>query len=324
MKKTRTMKLLLAALASLALAAHAEDWPARPLKAIVPFPAGGGVDFVTRTVAQRLSEALKQPVVVENKSGASGAIGADTVAKSAPDGYTFLVASPAEVLVSPIAGVKVPYDPVNDLVPVTLIGETPLVIFVNPAVPAKTLGELIAMSKKDPGKLSYASPGNGSSMHFAGEALNGIAKLDLTHVPYRGAAPAVTDVLGGQVPVGIVGMPPTVTHAKNGKLRILAVTSAHRSEAMPDVPAVAELPGFAGYRFTNWMGVYVPAKTPKPVVERLAAEIAKIVREPDIRARLLSGGVEPIGDTPAEFRTFLDSERTVYTKIAKDRGIKGE
>jgi tripartite-type tricarboxylate transporter receptor subunit TctC len=315
------MRLGLALLASLALVAHAEDWPSKPLKAIVPYPAGGGVDFVTRTVAQRLSEALKQPVIVENKTGAAGAIGADTVAKSAPDGYTFVVASPAEVLVSPIAGQKMPYDPVNDLVPVTLIGETPLVIFVNPSVPVKTLPELIAMAKKDPKSLAYATPGNGSSMHFAGEALNGIARIDLQHVPYRGAAPAVTDVLGGQVPVGIVGMPPTVTHAKSGKLRIVAVTSERRSEAMPDVPTVAETPGFQGYRFTNWMGVYVPAKTPQAVIDKLAAEIDKIVREPEIREKLLAGGVEPIGNTPAQFRAFLDSERAAYTKVANDRHI---
>jgi tripartite-type tricarboxylate transporter receptor subunit TctC len=316
--------MLIAALATLAFAAHAEDWPAKPLRAIVPYPAGGGVDFVTRTVAQRLSEALKQPVVVENRTGAAGAIGADTVAKSPPDGYTFLVASPAEVLVSPIAGQKMTYDPATDLLPVTLVGETPLVIFVNPSVSAKTLPELIALAKKDRGSLSYATPGNGSSMHFAGEALNGIAGVDLQHVPYRGAAPAVTDVLGGQVPMGIVGMPPTVTHAKTGKLRILAVTSARRSEAMPDVPTVSELPGFSGYRFTNWMGVYVPAKTPPEVVERLATEIAKIVREPDIRAKLLAGGVEPIGDTPAEFRGFLDSERAAYTKVGRERHIRVE
>lgn len=316
------MRLVLALLVSLALAAHAEDRPSRPLRAVVPYPAGGGVDFVARTVGQRLSEVLKQMVVVDNKTGAAGAIGADAVAKSAPDGYTFVVASPAEVLVSPIAGQKMPYDPATDLVPVTLIGETPLVIFVNPSVRAKTLPDLIALAKKDPGSLAYATPGNGSSMHFAGEALNGIARVNLQHIPYRGAAPAVTDVLGGQVPVGIVGMPPTVGHAKSGKLRILAVTSARRSEAMPDVPTVAETPGFKSYRFTNWMGVYVPAKTPQAVIDRLAAEIAKIVREPDMRAKLLAGGVEPIGNTPAEFRTFLESERAAYTKVAQERHVR--
>lgn len=324
MKKVPVLKCFLAVLASLAFAAHADDWPTKPLRAIVAYPAGGGVDFVTRVVTQRLSEVLKQPVLVENRTGAAGAIGADAVAKAVPDGTTFLVASPAEVLVSPIAGQKMPYDPVKDLVPVTLVGETPLVIFVHPSVTAKTLPELIALAKKQPGSLSYATPGSGSTMNFAGEAINGIAHVDLQHVPYRGAAPAVNDVLGGQVPVGIVGMPPTVGHAKAGRLRILAVTSARRSEAMPDVPAVAELPDFKGFRFTNWMGIYVPASTPQPVIDRLAAEIDKIVREPAVREKLLAGGVEPIGDTPAEFRAFLDSERAAYTKVARERNIRAE
>jgi tripartite-type tricarboxylate transporter receptor subunit TctC len=311
--------------ASLAIGAQAQEpWPSKPLRAIVPYPAGGGVDFVTRTVGQRLSEVLKQPVIIENRTGASGTIGADVVAKAPPDGYTFVVASPAEVLVAPIAGQKTPYDPETDLVPVTLIGETPLVWMAHPDTPAKTMGDLIALARKQPKSISYATPGNGSSMHFAGEALNGIAGIELQHVPYRGAAPAVTDVLGGQVPVGIVGMPPTVTHAKSGKLRILAVTSAKRSDTMPDVPAMSELPGFSGYRFTNWMGLYMPAKTPQAVVERVAAEVGKIVREPKIREKLLSGGVEPIGNTPAEFRAFLDSERASYTKVAKERKVKAE
>jgi len=324
MKGIATMKCVLVALAFLAFPAHAQDWPAKPLRAIVPYPAGGGVDFVTRVITQRLSDVLKQPVLVENRTGAAGAIGADAVAKAPPDGTTFLVASPAEVLVSPIAGQTMPYDPVKDLVPVTLVGETPLVIFVHPSVQATTLPELIALAKKQPGSLSYATPGSGSTMNFAGEALNGIAHVDLQHVPYRGAAPAVNDVLGGQVPVGIVGMPPTVGHAKAGRLRILAVTSARRSEAMPDVPTVAEIPEFKGFRFTNWMGIYVPASTPQAVIDRLAAEIDKIVREPAVRERLLAGGVEPIGDTPAEFRAFLDSERAAYTKIARERNIRAQ
>ncbi|HQZ46197.1 MAG TPA: tripartite tricarboxylate transporter substrate binding protein [Usitatibacteraceae bacterium] len=315
-------RIVFALAASLALAAQAQDWPSKSLRAIVPFPAGGGVDFVTRTVAQRLSEVLKQSVIVENRTGASGTIGADTLAKSAPDGYTFMVASPAEVLVAPIAGQKTPYDPERDLLPVTLIGETPLVLMANPSVQAKSLPELIDLAKSKPGTLSYATPGNGSAQHFAGEALSGIAGVELQHVPYRGAAPAVRDVIGGQVPLGISGMPPTVQHAKSGKLRIIAVTSAGRSGAMPDVAAVAETRGFSGYRFTNWMGLYVPAGTPAAVVERLATEVGKIVREPEIRAKLLAGGVDPIGNTPAEFRAFLESERAAYTKVAKERNVK--
>jgi tripartite-type tricarboxylate transporter receptor subunit TctC len=300
----------------------AQDWPNKPIRVVVPYPPGGGVDFVSRTVSQRLGEVLKATMVVDNRTGASGTIGADAAAKSAPDGYTILIASPAEVLVGPISGQKVAYSPEYDLVPVTLIGETPLVIAAHPSLAAKTIQEFIALAKKSPGKFSYGSPGGGSTMHYAGESMNALAGIDILHVPYRGAAPVVTDLLGGQVPIGIVGMPPVVPHAKSGKLRVLAVTSAKRSAAMPEVPAMAELPGFDGYRFTNWMGVYVPAKAPQAVIDMLAAAISKIVREPTVREKLLSQGVEPVGSSPAEFGAFLAAERQSYTKIAKERGIR--
>jgi tripartite-type tricarboxylate transporter receptor subunit TctC len=310
--------------AGMAVASHAgaQSWPEKPIRVVVPYPPGGGVDFVSRAVAQRLGEVLKTTMVIDNRGGASGTIGADIVAKSAPDGYTFLVASPAEVVVGPIVGQKVNYDPARDLVPVTLIGETPLVIAAHPSMPAKSLQEFIALAKAAPAKYSYGTPGTGSSMQFAGESLNALAGISVVHVPYRGAAPVVTDLLGGPVPVGLVGMPPTVPHAKSGKLRILAVTSEKRSSAMPDVPAVAELPGMKGYRFTNWMGVYVPAKSPQPVIDRLAAEVGKIVREPAMREKLLSQGVEPVGDTSAEFAGFLKAEFETYSRIAKERNIR--
>ena len=318
------LKALFASLAACVLAgsALAQSWPDKPIRIVVPYPPGGGVDFVSRAVAQRLGETLKATIVIENRSGASGTIGADIVAKSAPDGYTVLVASPAEVLIGPIIGQKVAYDPARDLAPVTLIGDTPLVIAAHPSLPATTLAEFIALAKASPGKYAYGTPGTGSSMQFAGESLNALAGITLLHVPYRGAAPAITDLLGGQVSLGIVGMPPIVAHAKSGKLKILAVTSAKRSSAMPDVPAVAELPGMKGYRFTNWMGVYVAAKTPQPLIERLAAEIGKVVREPALREKLLSQGVEPVGDSPAEFAAFLRSEFETYSRIARDRNIK--
>ena len=320
--KTLGTCVSIAAAFAIASPAQAQAWPEKQIRVVVPYPPGGGVDFVSRAVAQRLGEVLKTTLVIDNRGGASGTIGADIVAKSAPDGYTFLIASPAEVVVGPIVGQKVNYDPARDLVPVTLIGETPLVIAAHPSLPAKTLQEFIALAKAAPGKYSYGTPGTGSSMQFAGESLNALAGISVVHVPYRGAAPVVTDLLGGQVPIGIVGMPPTVPHAKSGKLRILAVTSEKRSSAMPDVPAVAELPGMKGYRFTNWMGVYVPAKTPQPVIDRLAAEIAKVVREPAMREKLLSQGVEPVGDTTAEFAAFLKAEFDTYSKIAKDRNIR--
>jgi tripartite-type tricarboxylate transporter receptor subunit TctC len=319
------MRFLIGALAAaLSINVHAQAWPTKALRAVCPYPPGGGVDFVTRTLSQRLIEVLKQPVIVENRTGASGTVGADAVAKAQPDGYTFLVASPAEVLVGPISGQKTAYDPERDLAPVTLIGETPLVIAVHPSTSANSIADLIALAKKEPGKLAYGSPGGGSSMHYAGESLNAIAGIALQHIPYRGAAPAVTDLLGGQIPIGIVGMPPTVQHAKSGKLRILAVTSEKRSAAMPEVPAMAELPGFKHYRFTNWMAVYVPVKTSSFVIERLSSEVSKIVREPDVRTKLLGAGIEPIGNTPAEFAAFLEEERRAYSRIAKERGIRAD
>lgn len=304
--------------------AFSAAWPDKPIKIIVPYPPGGGVDAVARTYAQRLSEILNTNVIVENKAGASGAIGADFVAKSTPDGYTFLIASPAEVVVGPSAGQKVPYDPKNDLIPISLIGETPLVIAAHPSVPAKNISEFIVLAKANPGKYSYGTPGTGSSMQFAGESLNAIAGLDVLHVPYKGAAPALADALGGQIPIAIVGMPPTIAHAKTGKITILAVTSEKRSSAMPEVMAVAELPGMKTYRFTNWMGLFAPSKTPSDILSKLSIATTKIVREQSIRDKLLSLGVEPIGNSPKEFSDFLKQEYTTYSKIAVERNIKSE
>ncbi len=316
--------ILVLAMLAASSGALAQAWPAKPVHIIVGYPPGGGHDFVARVVAQRLGENLKQSFVVENRTGASGAIGTDYVAKSLPEGHVFLVASPAEVLVGPLAGQKTPYDAERDLAPVGLIGETPLAIAIHPAVPAKNIQELLALAKRSPGKLSYGMPGSGSSMQFAGESLKAIAGVFIVHIPYRGAAPAVADVLGGQVQIAIVGMPPVVGHHKSGKLRIVAVTSEKRSAATPDIPAMAELPGFAGYHFTNWQGVYAAAKTPKAVIDRMAAEIASVVREPAMRERLLAAGVDPLGLGPAEFTAFLARERNTYGRIAKARNIRAD
>ena len=319
---TLKLTLVFAIFLTIASTAFSAAWPDRPIKIIVPYPPGGGVDAVARTYAQRLGELLNANVVVENKAGASGAIGADYVAKSAPDGYTFLIASPAEVVVGPSSGQKVPYDPKIDLAPISLIGETPLVIVAHPSIPAKNISEFIALAKANPGKYSYGTPGNGSSMQFAGESLNALAGIDVLHIPYKGAAPALADALGGQIPIAIVGMPPTIAHAKTGKITILAVTSEKRSSAMPDVMAVAELPGIRTYRFTNWMGLFAPSKTPQDILSKLAMTTAKIVREPSIREKLLSLGVEPIGNSPKEFSDFLKQEYSTYSKIAIERNIK--
>jgi tripartite-type tricarboxylate transporter receptor subunit TctC len=317
------MKKMLAVLLLLAAAsANAQDWPARPVKVIVPYPAGGGHDFASRVVAQWLADNLKQPFVVENRSGASGTIGTDYVAKSPPDGYTFVVSSPAEIMVGQAAGMKVPYDWQKDLAPVTVIGETPLAIVLHPSVPVKSMKELIDYAKKNPGKLSYGTPGLGSTMQFAGESLKALGGIFIVHIPYRGAAPAVQDLLGGQTEMGIAGLPPVVGHHNAGRLRIVGVTSAKRSGALPDVPAVAELPGFAGYNFTNWTGVFVAAKTPPEIIEKLAGGIGKAVRDPAVREKLIKAGVDPLGMPTAEFVKFLAREDQTYSKIAKERGIK--
>jgi tripartite-type tricarboxylate transporter receptor subunit TctC len=317
-------KLLLTLLWLAALPALAQDWPSKPVRVIVPYPPGGGHDFVSRVIAQQLGEQLKQSFIVENRSGASGTIGTDFVAKSAPDGYTFVVASPAEIVVGPFAGLKTPYDWKKDLAPVTVIGETPLAIAVHPSVPVKSMKELLDYAKANPGKLSYGTPGSGSSHHFAGESLKALGGVFIVHIPYRGAAPAVQDLLGGQVQMGIAGLPPVVGPHNTGRLRIVGVTSRKRSSALPDVSAVAELPGFDGYNFTNWQGVFVAARTPPAVIERLASEIGKAVRDPAVKDKLLKAGVDPLGLPTAQFAEFLKAEEATYSKIAKARAIKAD
>jgi tripartite-type tricarboxylate transporter receptor subunit TctC len=318
------MRKLLASLAILlaAASAQAQDWPSKPVKVVVPYPAGGGHDFASRVVAQWLADNLKQPFVVENRTGASGTIGTDFVAKSAPDGYTFVVASPAEIVVGPTAGLKVPYDWQKDLAPVTVIGETPLAVVMHPSVPVKSMKELLEFAKKNPGRLSYGTPGLGSTMHFAGESMKALGSIFIVHIPYRGAAPAVQDLLGGQIEMGIAGLPPVVGPHNTGRLRIVGVTSAKRSAALPDIPAVAELPGFAGYNFTNWTGVFVAAKTPPETIQKLASAIASAVKDPAVREKLVKAGVDPLGIPTPEFAKFLQREHETYSKIAKARGIR--
>jgi tripartite-type tricarboxylate transporter receptor subunit TctC len=316
------MRPFLALLLFLSCSALAQDWPAKPVRVIVGYPPGGGHDFTARVIAQRLAEVLKQPFVVENRAGASGTIATEGIAKGPADGYSFIVASPAETVVGAQAGLKMNYDWEKDLAPVTVIGETPLAIVVHPSVPARDIRELLDYARRNPGKLSYGTPGSGSPMHFAGESMKALGNLFIVHIPYRGAAPAVSDLQGGQVPMGIVGMPPVVGPHKAGRLRIVAVTSEKRSPATPDIPAMAELPGFAGYHFTNWTGVFMAAKTPPATIERLAVEIGKAVKEPAIRDKLLGAGVDPLGLSTADSVKLLAREKATYSRIAKVRNIK--
>jgi tripartite-type tricarboxylate transporter receptor subunit TctC len=301
-------------------AAASTSWPKQTVRLIVPYPAGGGTDFTTRLIASELTKLLGQDFIVENKTGAAGTIGAQAVARAAPDGYTMLVASPAEVLVGQIAGQRTSYDPEKDLTPVTLLGETPLVIVANPSLGIKTMKDLIALSKKEP--LSYGTPGVGSTMNFAGESLNLKAKTRIMHVAYRGAAPAITDTLGNQIPLSIVGMPPVVVLHQGGKLRIIAVTSDKRSEALPDVPAVSEMEGFHDYRFTNWFGVFAPAGIDPQIALSMSKAVAKVVNMPEIKKQLKEKGVEPVGNSPQAYAQFLKDEKARYLAVQKHANIQ--
>jgi tripartite-type tricarboxylate transporter receptor subunit TctC len=301
--------------------AWAQPYPAKPIRLVVPFPAGGGVDTVARIAAQRLGALLSTTVTVENRAGASGTIGADAVAKSPPDGLTLLVASPAEVVIIPTTGGVVPYKVKSDLAPIAVLGETPLLIAAHPSLNATNLGRVFTRAKAQPGKVSYSTPGKGSAMHFAGASLELLVGIDLLHVSYRGAAPAVTDALGGQVDLTIAGMPPVLPHVKSGKLAALAVTSDKRSSALPDVPTVAETINSPGFRFTNWMAVYAPAATPADIITKLSQTFAAIVAEADTKQKMLAAGVEPMGLTGDAMRGFLASEERRYSRISKDRGI---
>jgi tripartite-type tricarboxylate transporter receptor subunit TctC len=298
-----------------AATARAEDYPSRPVRVVVPYPAGGGTDFITRVVGEKLAVALGQQIVIDNRSGASGMIGADLVAKSAPDGYTLLMANPAEIAFNPILYPKMSYDPAADFAPVTLVGWTPLILAAHPSVPAATVTELIAVAKAKPGTLGYASAGSGGAQHLAGEYFKTLAGVELIHVPYRGAAPAVNDVVAGQVALIFMGMPAVMPHVRAGKLRGLAVTSPKRSSATPELPTLAEVPGLAEFDITNWFGLMAPARTPAPIIERLQREVAAIVSRPDVRKRLVDEGIEPVGNDPAAFDAFIRAESARYARI---------
>ncbi len=299
----------------------AQSYPSKPIRIIVPYSAGGGTDIVARAVAQKMSENWGQSVVVDNRVGASGMIGADAVAKAPADGYTLLMASPAEIAVNHHLYAKVPYDPERDFAPVTLVAVTPLVVAVYPGLPAKTIQELVALAKSRPGTLGYATPGTGSTQHLSGEMLMSAAGIRLVHIPYKGAGQSIPDVIGGQVPLGIYGLLTIHQQAKAGKLKVLAVTTPKRSSAEPDWPTLAES-GFPGFDTSLWFGLLAPAATSKDIVARLHLEVARILKLPDVVERIASQGGDVVGNTPAEFTAFIASESAKYAKIIKQANVK--
>lgn len=300
----------------------ADTYPSKPIKWVVPFPPGGAMDSMARTLGEKLSVNMKQPVIVENRPGAGGAIGSNIVAKAAPDGHTMMIVSIGHA-VNPSIYPKLQYDAAKDFKPVSLVAIVPNLLVAHPSVKANNIKELIALAKAQPGKLTYASAGNGTTVHLSAELFNSMAGVDIMHVPYKGSAPAVTDLIGGQVNIMFDSLSSAKPYVQSGKLKALAVTTAKRSSAFPNVPTIAES-GIPGYELSGWYAVFVPAETPKPIVDRLNAELLRALKQPDVRARFALIGAEPAGSSPEELANTLKTETARWSKIVQERNIKAD
>lgn len=304
-------------------AALAQPYPAKPIRMIVGFPPGGGTDVVARVIGQKLGEWYGQTVVVENRAGATGTIGADVLAKSPPDGYSLMMGHANSHAIAPNLMSKLPYDPIKDFAPVAYVGYVPNVLSLHPSVPAKNMKELVALLKANPGKFTYASSGNGSSQHLSGEMFKLLTGTNALHVPYKGSGDAIKDLLAGTVSFNFDTMPPVLEHIKAGKLRGLGISTPRRLAQLPDVPTFAE-EGLVGFEILNWYGVMAPAATPRDIVSKLAADINKAMREPDVKARLEQVGTQLRELSPDEFGAFMRAELTKYAKLVKDANIRLE
>jgi len=318
----RACALAVLALASIG-AAHAQVYPNRPIRAIVPIAPGGGTDTTGRLVLTKLSDALGQQIVVDNRAGGGGTIGAMIAAKALPDGYTFLFGSISTHAVNPAMYKKLPYDHIKDFAPVARIGTVPNVLVVHPALPVKTVGDLINHAKANPGKINYGSAGIGSPPHLSMELFKSITGVNILHVPYKGAGPALAELLGGQTQVMCTSLAGQLPHIKAGRERALAVTTAKRNAQVPDVPTMIEA-GVPGYEVTIWYAVFFPAGAPKAVIARLNSELVKILNGSDMKERMAQIGVDPAPSTPEELAAFVKAETIKYTKVAQDAGIKLE
>ncbi len=299
--------------------ASAQNFPDHTIRLIVPFPPGGPNDIIARVVAQKMQEILKQTIIIDNRGGQGGVLGTDLVAKAKPDGYTIAVASAGALAISPSME-KVAYETLKDLAPVTLVAKVPEMLVVAENVPAKNMAELVALAKKQPGKLNFASSGPGSLPHLAGELFKLTAKIDIVHVPYRGAAPAVNDLLGGQVQMVFLDLPVLLPQVKAGKLRPIAVGAEKRVPTLPDVPTTGEA-GMPSLQTENWYGMVAPAGTPKEVIATLNKAAVEAMKDPDVVSKLSSQGAILVGDTPDEFRAFIASETAKWAKVIKDAGV---
>jgi tripartite-type tricarboxylate transporter receptor subunit TctC len=297
------------------------DYPAKPIRMVVGYPAGGPTDVLARTVAQKLTESWNQQVIVDNRPGASGMIGAELVVRAAPDGHTLLMV-PVTYAVTPSIFPKMPYDVERDLAPVALVAAAPFILVVHPTLPVKTVKDLIVLARSRPGQLNYASASAGGMPHLAGELFNSMTGVKMIHIPYKGAAPATTDLIAGQVSLMFNNMLSAMPHVKGGRLRAVAVTSAKRSPALPDLPTIAET--VPGYEASGWYGAFAPAATPREIVTKLNAEMNRVMRLPEVAQRLAGDGVEPVGTTPEQFAAYLRQEIVKWGKVVKLSGAKAE
>jgi tripartite-type tricarboxylate transporter receptor subunit TctC len=300
----------------------ASDYPVKPMRLIVPFAPGGGTDITARTIAQKLTERWGQQVIADNRPGANGTIGADLIAKAAPDGYTFGMISSSHS-VNPSLMKKLSYDLVQDLAPITQATSQPYALVVHPSLPARSMKELIALARARPGALNYGSSGTGGLSHLSGALLGSLAKVNIVHVPYKGGNPAMIDVIAGQIQMLYSTLLQAQSHIKSGKLRALGVTTAQRSPAAPQLPTMQEA-GIAGYEVAGWYGVVAPAKMPPAIVARLSQEIARILQTPDVRDRMSADGSEPVGSTPEQFGAHIKSEVAKWRKLIQEAGIRAE
>ena len=311
---------LAGAMSSAVAQSGSANFPDKPIKIVVTFTTGGAPDILARLIGERLTAAWGQPVIVDNKPGAGGNLGADFVAKAPPDGYTIVVGTVGTHSINGALYSKMPYDMVRDFTPITLLATTPNMLVINNDVPAKNLKDFIALGKKE-GKMTFASSGSGTSIHVSGELFKTMTGIDMVHIPYKGRATAIPDLLGGRVTMMFDNMPSSLALVREGKLRALGVTSSMRSPAAPDIPTIAES-GLQGFDAVSWFALFAPANTPKPIIDKLQTEVRKILKTPDIRKRLADNGLDPVGGTPDELAAYQKSEISKWAKVVKDSGAK--
>jgi tripartite-type tricarboxylate transporter receptor subunit TctC len=302
---------------------HAQSYPSKPIRLIVPFPPGGGNDILARTISQKLTESIGQQVVIDNRGGAGGNIGAETAARAVADGYTLFLGGVGSHGTNPGLQAKLQYDPIRDFAPITLIAAAPLVVVVHPSLPAKSVGELIQYAKAHANQINFASSGTGSIAHLAPEMFMAMAKIRMTHIPYKGTGPALTDLLGGQVQLMMNSAVSMLPQVRNGKLRAIALTGTHRLAALPELPTIAES-GLPGYDAASWYGILAPVKTVRPIVDKLNREIVTIVRLPELRERLAGDGAEAVGNSPEEFAAYIKREVARWAVVIREAGIRPE